>query len=218
MKRKTSALSIIIALQLVLLVFYFPSLATANPIPYSSEPNTESPTLEVISPKSGEFYDENSIELVFSVTKPDSWNFYWLGEEGLPVIGDYWVYVYLDGELNTQTYSPNIRDVHTTNYSIVLEELERGSHTTKIDLEPRTFYLNPDPGPKELDYFSYQLNPVSEMIQFRTTSYLTPSPTPTLTPNPSMGPKPDSLPYVFEILLILILAILAAIVFQLKRK
>lgn len=175
--------SFVILINLVMVISSLLMLnVKANPIPYPTEPNTESPTLKVESPKNEEIYDENSIELVFSITKPESWNSYWLGDEGFPVIGDYWIYIYLNGELNTNQYSPNIRDVHTTNYSIVLEELKRGRHTITIDLEPRTFYLNPDPGLQELDYYSNQLDTISEMIQVRITSDLDPSLDPTPTP------------------------------------
>jgi hypothetical protein len=194
MKKTALALTLISALLLVATVLHFPSLASANPVPYPSEPNKESPTLKVDSPQNGEVYTGDTVELVFAVTKPDSWNHYWLGvTSGLPVIGDYLVWVYLDGDLNCTFWDPNLRDTPTTDYSVVLDGLAEGGHKVKIDVVPRTFYENQNPGPRDTDYFSYQLDNVSDTIHFTVNSDLLPSPSPPL--EPTSTPEPASEPF-----------------------
>ena len=116
----------------------FVSLAKANPVPYPSTPNTELPTLTVQTPQNySDIYAENSFILNYSVTKPDSWNHYHLG---IPVIGDYQVFVYLDNNLlDTFLDYPHYEHV-TKNYLVVLNGLTNEWHTLKIDVRARTFY------------------------------------------------------------------------------
>lgn len=198
MKRTALALALISALLLVALALNFSGLASANPVPYPSEPNKESPTLKVESPQNGEVYTVDTVELVFAVTKPDSWNFYWLGvTSGLPVIGDYSVWVYLDGTLKETCWDPYLRDVPTTNYSVVLDELMTGGHSLKIDVRARTFYENPNPGPNDLDYFTYQLENVSDTIHFTINTNMSPSPSPSQEPKSTPEPAPEPFPTTF---------------------
>jgi hypothetical protein len=191
MKRTALAPTLISALLLVAVSLEFISLASANPVPYPSEPNKELPTLKVESPQNGGVYKVDTVKLDFTVTKPDSWNFYWLGvTSGLPVIGDYSVWVYLDGNLNCTYWDPCLRDVLTTNYSVVLDGLTRGGHSVKIDVKARTFYRNPNPDP--YDYLEYFMN-VSDTIHF--TIDAGPSfPSPELTSSPEPQQYPDSFP------------------------
>jgi hypothetical protein len=190
MRRRTLALILISALLLVAVALHFPSLASANPVPYPSEPNKESPTLKVESPQNGKVYAGDTVELVFTVTKPDSWNYYWLGvTSGLPIIGDYSVWVYLDGNLKETCWDPCLRDVPTTNYPVVLDGLMIGGHSLKIDVRARTFYENPNPDPQ--DYLEYLMN-VSETIHFTINSGLPSSqhPSQETTSTPERAPEP----------------------------
>ena len=182
---------LILALLILTAALRFPSLASANPVPYPSEPNKEPPTLQVQSPQNGTVYTADTAELAFTVTKPDAWNYYWLSDEGIPVIGSYSVSVYLDGKLNGTYNDPHLRDAPATNYSMVLEGLTRGEHRVKIDLEAWTFYENPNPGPCELDYYTYQLGNVSETLHF--TINADPSPSPSATPEQPQGDVPTTL-------------------------
>ena len=113
-------------------------------------------------------------------------------------------------------------DYNLTHFLNVNDALLVGGYAVEYDFtnnefDPDTwalFVLNPTPTATLTPTPIATTNPTPS---FNPTPNPTTSPTPTLTPNPSMGPNPDPLPY-FEILLILLLAILAAIVFQLKRK
>jgi hypothetical protein len=173
---KVSITAFILALLfLVLALFQFVSSASANPVPYPSEPNQDLPTFKVESPKNDAVYSVNTVKLVFNVTKPDSWNSYWLGvTSGLPVIGSYSVFVYLDGNLASTYYDPSLRDVPTTNYTAVLNGLANGVHRIDIDVEANTFYENPTPGPHDLQYFTYSRN-ISDTIHFTINSEQIPS-------------------------------------------
>jgi hypothetical protein len=132
--KKASGVVFVFVLMSSLQVF---SLVKANPVPHPSKPNTELPTLTVQTPQNySDIYAENSFILNYSVTKPDSWDHYHLG---IPVIGYYQVFVYLD---NNQIDSFIERPYHpfTKNYSVVLNELTNGWHTLQIDVKATTFY------------------------------------------------------------------------------
>jgi hypothetical protein len=183
---KVSVAFILALLSSAVVLFPFFSLASANPVPYPSEPNQELPTFEVESPKNDAVYTVETVELVFNVTKPDSWNSYWLGvTSGLPVVGSYSVFVYLDGNLVSTYHDPSLRDVLTTNYSRVLN-LANGAHLIDIDVEANTFYENPNPGQHDLQYFTYSRN-ISDTIHFTINSEQIPSQEP--------APEQETLPF-----------------------
>jgi hypothetical protein len=144
-----------------LVFFTRPAHADASYIPYPSEPNQELPTLEVRSPHNGEVFSLTTVKVNFTVTKPDSWNVYWL--TAIPVIGYYIVYVYLDGKFYTRTDDPLSTGFPTADYSVSLYRLTRGTHTVKIDVEASTFYNDPSPEPG--DYLTYSRN-ITETIHF----------------------------------------------------
>ena len=229
MKRILSTLALILLLMAVAL--HIPSFVSANPVPYPSEPNKESPTLTVESPQNGGVYKGDTVEVVFAVTKPDSWNQYWLVvTSGLPVVGDYIVEVYVDGTQKDTCFDPCLRDVQTTNYSFILNKLNTGEHSLRIDVRPRTFYLNPNPGPTDIDYFSYQLDNVSDTIHFTTNSGLSPSPptapatTPTPTsssaiaPQPPLSIDPNFSTYTGLTILIMVVAAFAGLLVYFKKR
>ncbi len=141
----------------------FASLATANPVPYPPEPNTELPTLTVQTPcNHSNSYAENTVTFNFSVTKPDSWNHYWMF--GFPVIGDYSVWVYLDEKQYSTYWDPRVPDQLTTDYSVVLYNLTSEPHNLRIDVRARTFYENPNKT-EHSDYAEHFMN-VSQAIHF----------------------------------------------------
>ena len=132
--QKTS-LSFAILTSFLVIAFLMQPLAQveivqANPVPYPSTPTTELPTLTVQTPEPNSLlYAKNTLELHFNVTKPQSWNSYYLGE--IPLVGVAWVYLYLDGEMK-QTYSAT----HNTldQYTAVLANLTQQQHTVWIDV------------------------------------------------------------------------------------
>jgi len=136
-----------LALLLLVVMFQFSSLAIANPIPYPTEPSQEFPTLKVNSPKNGEVFTATSVEVNFTVTKPDSWNFYWLTI--MPVIGTYVVHIYLDGNLHSKypLVDPGSSGFPTADYSVFLYWLTRGAHSVKIEVEAYSYYDDPSPEP-----------------------------------------------------------------------
>jgi hypothetical protein len=129
----------------------FVSLVKANPVPYPSTPNTDLPTLTVQTPQNySDIYAENLLILNFSVTKPDSWNHYHLG---IPAIGDYQVYVYLDNNLlDTLLDYPRPYDQMSKDYSVVLNGLTSEWHTIQIDVRARTFYKITKAAEKPLEH------------------------------------------------------------------
>ncbi len=203
------ALTLISTLLLVAIALHFSSLASAGPRPlYPFVHNTEMPTFKVESPQNGEAYTVNTVELVLTVTKPDSWNFYWLGDNsGTPLIGDYCVWVYLDGNLNGTYLDPHLKDTPTTNYSLILDGLTRGGHSLKIDVKARTFYRNPY---DDYDPYEYLMN-ASETIHF--TINQDPSTPP---PEPQQGPFPTTIVVASTALVVLV--IIGLLVYFKKRK
>lgn len=196
----------------------FASLASANPVPYPPAPNTELPALTVqVPPNYSDGYATNTLSLNFAVTKPDSWNAYWLGAtKGLPIIGDYWVLVYLDGVLNCMYYDPRVRDVPTANYSVVLDGLTSETHILKMQVRARAFYNNTNYSYYQtLQYNEYHsnvtqtshftLNADSKTIVFTADPQVVtrepyssqssaPSPSPSPSPSASPNPSPSSSP------------------------
>jgi hypothetical protein len=171
-----------LALLLVAVMFQFFSLAIANPIPYPTEPSQEFPTLKVNSPKNGEVLKATTVEVNFTVTKPDSWNFYWLTT--MPVIGTYVVHIYLDGNLHSKypLVDPGSSGFPTADYSVFLYRLTRGTHSVKIEVEAYSYYDDPSPEPG--DCLTYSKN-ITETIHFTVNADLpTPTPSPTLSPSP----------------------------------
>jgi len=167
--RKTIAATFILALLFsIAAVLQSISLVSANPVPYPPAPNTDLPTLTVQTPPNySDCYAANTVILSFAVTKPDSWNSYWLGvTSGLPVVGDYSVWVYLDGNLNCTYWDPCVRDVLTTNYSLVLDGLTSEPHTLRIDLLVRAFYNNSNYSNEQTGQYSEYRSNVTQTIHF----------------------------------------------------
>jgi hypothetical protein len=183
-----AALALCVLLLLLVVMFQFSSLALANPVPYPAEPSQEFPTLKVNSPKNEEVLTATSASLNLTVTKPDSWNFYWLTT--MPVIGTYDVFVYLDGDLLNKNplVDPGSSGFPTADYSVFLSGLTRGTHTVKIDVGAFTYY--DDPEPEHGDYLTFSKN-VSETVHFTVNADL---PTPFPTPTPTSEPQPEPFP------------------------
>lgn len=170
-----------------LLLLVCPIQADTSYIPYPTEPSQEFPTLNVNSPKNAEVFTTTSVEVNFTVAKPESWNVYWLTT--MPVIGSYIVDVYLDGSLHSQLFDPGSSGFPTANYSVFLNKLSRGGHSVKIDVEAFTFYDDPSSEPG--DYLTYPKN-ITETIHFTVNADL-PTPTPTPEPTPKAEPFPTTI-------------------------
>jgi hypothetical protein len=169
---KKRALGVVSVVFLLVALNQFVLLVGATSVPYPTDPNTEPPTLVVETPVNGsDSYAENSLTLVFSVTKPESWNQYHMG---IPVVGDYYVNVYLDENLDSTYYDPLVADQLTANYDVALNHLSNEQHTLKIDVNARTFYENPDSGGAAFkEHFittsatiNFTINPDQKTIQF----------------------------------------------------
>lgn len=192
---KKTALASCILLLLLVSMFQFSSLATANPfispepspVPYPAEPCQEFPTIRVTSPKNGEVFTATTAEINFTVAKPDSWNFYWLDDFNLrtiPVIGSYIVYVYLDEKLYSILADPRSDGFPNADYSGFLSPLDRGRHNVRINVVTSTFYDDPSPEPD--DFLTYPKN-ISKTIQFTVNADL---PTPSPSPEPTQEVEP----------------------------
>jgi hypothetical protein len=205
-------------LLLLAVLFQFFSLSTADPflshpVPYPTEPNQEFPTLKVSSPKNGEVFTVTSAEINFTVTKPDSWNFYWLdkfyGLSTKPVIGSYIVHVYLDGSLHNIHGDPGSTGFPTADYSVSLNRLARGGHNVEINVVASTFYDDPSPEPN--DFLTYPKN-ISKTIHFTVNADL-PTPSPSPEPTSEVEPFPTTL-VVASITLVTVIGISFVIYFR----
>lgn len=213
MRRKALA-SFMLLLLLVSMPQFF-SLVKANPVPYPPEPSQEFPTLKINSPKNGEVFTVTTAEINFSVTKPDSWNLYWL--TAIPVIGSYVVLVYLDGSLHSRYFDPCSTGFPTQTISVYLNKLTRGGHSVKIDVEAYTYYENPT-NPTPGSYLTYSRN-ITETIHFTVNADL-PTPTPSPTPSPRPTSKPESFPTTLVIAPVSIVAVVGVglLIYFKKRK
>lgn len=170
---------------------YTPYSGEPSYIPYPDEPSMEFPNINADSPRNGEISEANSLWLNFTVTKPDSWNIYWL--TAIPVVGTYSAYVYLDQKLLTNSRypleDPGSSGFPVADYSVVLPNLSRGDHSVEILLEAVTFY--DDPGSETGDYLQYSKN-ITKTIYFTVNADLPiPSPEPTSTPTSTPHTEPQ---------------------------
>ena len=182
------------------------NLTTANPVPYPTEPSQEFPVLDIRSPKSGEIFSVTDADLNFTVTKPESWDFYWIG---LPVIGSYSVGVYLDGERIQWYRDPQRSGFPSDTFSINLNGLTRGSHRAEIVIEAFAFY--DDPNATRGDYLQ-NFNNISKTIFFMVNA----DPP---TPSPSMEPPIEAEPFSTTIVIatsVLIAVIATGLLFYFK--
>ena len=171
-------------------------------IPYPAEPSMQFPTIDIDSPENGETLEATSLWLNFTVTKPDSWDLYWL--TAIPVVGTYSAYVYLDQKLlaisRNLLEDPGSSGFPVADYSFVLSKLSRGDHSVEVLLEAATFYEDPSPEPG--DYLQYSKN-ITKTIHFNVNADL---------PTPSPSPLPSEEPQLAEQDAILGVAVTVAIV------
>jgi len=208
MKKTALALTLVLAL-LASSVFrvHVVDVAKANPFwgspTYPAKPSQEFPTVKIDAPENGEVLETTAAEVVFTVTKPYSWNFYNYypasNAPHMPVVGSYVVYIYLDGKLCGIKPDPMNIGFPYADYSIVLDSLARGSHNVSVIVAAATYYDDP-----EHDHFlnlttgkltpplAYPRN-ITETRQFTINADL-PVPSPSPTPTPSPTPKAESFP------------------------
>jgi hypothetical protein len=171
-------------------------------IPYPAEPSMQFPTIDIDSPENGETLEATSLRFNFTVTKPDSWDLYWLTT--IPVVGTYSAYVYLDQKLlaisRNLLEDPGSSGFPVADYSFVLSKLSRGDHSVEVLLEAATFYEDPSPEPG--DYLQYSKN-ITKTIHFNVNADL---------PTPSPSPLPSEEPQLAEQDAILGVAVTVAIV------
>jgi hypothetical protein len=205
---KKTALAL--ALVLTILVTFraqLVKLAEANPWmppsppPYPAEPCQEFPMIKVNSPKNGEILAGTTAEIDFTVTKPNSWNYYWnwnsefsnLAPFYRTMVGSYVVHIYLDGKWRGVKGDPGATGFPNADYSIVLDDLVRGNHNVSVVVAASTFYDDPESD----SYLVYPRN-ITETRQF-TTNADPPVPTPSPTPTPVTGPIPATLIFVASV-------------------
>ncbi len=99
MPKKLLATTIIIATILASVVSILGvEVVNANPVPFSSVPNTDLPSLTVDTPVSpSPLYDNNTVAMDITVVQPDAWLSYYMGF--MPSVGSCYGYVYLDGAM-----------------------------------------------------------------------------------------------------------------------
>lgn len=181
------AIAFIVSILLLVGSFQFFSLASANTVPYPSKPNQELPTIEVYSPKDGEVFNVTSVVLNFNVTKPESWDYYWMH---LPVIGTYHVLVILDGKAILSKFEDefnrNLEESLTQSISSNFAELTGGNHTAEVVVTAYAHYSNPSP-----DHSKYlqDIRNISKTVNFMVNADL-PTPTPTIEPETEVAPFP----------------------------
>ncbi len=185
----------------------------ASDIPYPSEPNQEVPAIDVTSPSQGEVFIITSVILNFTVTKPVSWNVYWLTT--IPVIGAYAVDVYLDGNRRGTLLDPGSSGFPNATYAVLLDRLARGSHNVTLVLESSTYYSNPSPEPA--DFLTFSRN-FTEAIGFTVNADL-PTSTPSLSPKPTLKPESfPTVPFLIILVMVVVLATAGLLVYFNKRR
>jgi hypothetical protein len=197
---------------------YTPYSGEPSYIPYPAEPSMEFPTINADSPKNGEILEVTSLWFNFTVTKPDSWDLYWL--TAIPVIGTYSAYIYLDQKLLTNSKyplsDPGSSGFPVADYSVVLSKLSRGDHSVEILVEAATFYNDPSPEPG--DYLQYSKN-ITKTIDFTVNADL-PTSSPEITSTPSNEPQSTEIEVILGVAVTVAVlgAGLGLLVYLIKRK
>ena len=231
MSKKSFMASIIILAFLISLAAGMQTVevAKANPIPWLSTPNQEKPTLTIETPQNYTTYNDSSIFLNFTVTKPSSWEVYWV----IPYVGQIaFIDVYLDGNLSfhLSVYGSNLTSYNLTSFSVMLNQSALGLHKANVTVQSYTYYRGPaynntyilsqitsSSGP----VYEYPIV-VSDSVYFTVveepSSSLSPSPTvlPTTSPSPSPTPSPSIPEFPTWIVIPLVLAATLLIIY--KRK
>ena len=188
--RKIVFASAVILLLSLLTMLQVVEVAEANPVPYPPTPNTELPTLEIQTPESySPLYANNTLELNFTVTQPNSWISYYMGF--MPIVGRCYVYVYLDGYLKTGF--PSTHDI-VDDYNVTFRNLTSVQHTVIIDVYALTFSQIGDYQSNVTQTVSFIVNSSSQTIEFNEDPVVTirgqyPSPTSTTSPNSTLTPS-----------------------------
>ena len=159
----------------------------ANPVPWQSTPNQDKPTITIETPQNNT--NDNSVNLNFTVTKPDSWKMYmhvapYVGQIGFPK-------AYLDGNeisiYSMDAYYPQ-ESIKSYNYSAALNQSSSGLHMLNVTVLSYTYYRGPayhnthilsDIKSSDGPVYEYPIV-VSDIVYFTVGQQLTPSPTPTI--------------------------------------
>jgi hypothetical protein len=223
------SLSLTILTSFLVIAFLMQPLAQveivkANPIPYPDTPTTELPTITVQTPEpSSPLYANNTLELYFNVTKPQSWNSYY--HNAAPLVGVAWVYLYLDGVIN-QTYPAKYDTLDQ--YTTVLANLTQQQHTVWIDVYCLLYSQLGFSNASVSQTLTFTINAQKQTIAFHedpvvttrpgTQSTVAPSPPP-LTPTPTSAPTPTvpEFPETLAITFLAIMALVVAVVFRRKK-
>ena len=181
-------------------------VALANPVPYPSTPNTDLLILHIDSPENySATYANNTLSLVFRVVEPPSWNFYkdQLGLFYEPIVGDFSVWVYLDGNLTFSRQNQGAYNQLVYDYNVIFADLTLEQYTVKVDVCARAFYTT-DANYSRSYYKTnmsetalFKLYPDSKTILFSTTPVSVvrdPYPFPSAIPSPSSNPSPTPTP------------------------
>ncbi len=128
------AISLLIGIQAI-------EAVEANPVPWQSTPNLDAPTIKVQSPLNNTIYQNSSVLLDFTVTKPSSWKNYM----AIPVVGDiHSIEIRLDGNLENDTLF-RMKDFTQNQLiqNLTLSQVSPGLHTLNITVLSYTYYKGP---------------------------------------------------------------------------
>ena len=206
-------LNMIVLISILLAGLVTPWAVRGNPIPYPATPSTELPDLTVQNPDAASpLYANNTLELHFNVTKPQSWNSYY--HNAAPLVGVAWVYLYLDGVIN-QTYPAKYDTLDQ--YTTVLANLPQQQHTVWIDVYCLLYSQLGFSNASVSQTLTFTINAQAQTIAFHkdpvvttrpgTQSTVAPSPppptaTPTTTPPPNV---PEFISLTIPLLLLIIM-------------
>lgn len=169
-----------------------PWVVQANPRPIY--PTNELPTLTVQTPEpSSPLYANNTLELHFNVTLPQSWNSYYHGE--IPNVATAETFLFLDGVL--ARVSPQTYDT-VQQYTAVLANLTQQQHSVWIDIYCHILYTGSNVSVGQT--LTFTIDAQAQTIAFHEDPVVTTSPgtrpivpvsLPFLTLNPTVTPTPN---------------------------
>ena len=146
MKRKYTVFAVFFAI-LVLIGIQAVEDVKANPVYWPTTPIQDKPTLTIGSPTNNTAYNNTTVYVSLTVTKPDSWK-----REGLMAIPMFYarlnsVRAYLDGKSVPLTYNyteyagdPWVKDQGLFS---VLNKTEPGQHTLNVTVVALSYYRGP---------------------------------------------------------------------------
>jgi hypothetical protein len=192
MRKAALAVTLILALLLVVVASPFRMLASANPVPWPSTPILDKPSLTIESPTNNTAYENGELRINFTETDPDSWK-----REGEMMIPSSFariasVNASLDGNtVYSSTYSPDVNYsavevwYDCANHFSIPQHSSPGPHILNVTVLSYSYYRGPayngshilsDITSSSGSVYQYPLV-VSDIVYFTITGEPSPSPT-----------------------------------------